>query len=116
MLALGPQDRANGQSSAVFASRLSDIITAVTSYCTVPPTILLLGLFADTRMGPEPWSNYIAAQRALAAANPTQVGFIDLTRTMPPTSDAVHNLYSGTYLPNDKGSSFIADRVLSALT
>lgn len=124
LIELGINDADGGVSSATVKTNLTSLISFVRSSVPTNPAIVLVGLYdPGTVTSGEPWSNYVAAMQAIAAADTGGFGgksgitVFDLTQRFParlPTD--TFSLFADTIHPNDKGHALIADSLAAFIS
>jgi lysophospholipase L1-like esterase len=120
---LGVDDYLNNVASATFQSNVTALVTAVRAQCTKSPSILFI---LDYQPGgatqSEPWANYVAALKTIAAADtggPKGVSGIavwDLSTRFPaPSVDNTLGLSGDMIRPSATGYGLIADALANYL-
>lgn len=111
---LGLNDQNTSITPAAFQTNLATLVTNLKSYCTGAglhvPSILLVANYPSNGTYTYPWSQYVAAIKAVAATDTTNIFFFDLgKRFADQAADASLGMtYDATH-PSDKGHAFIAD-------
>ena len=113
VIELGVNDWHTGISSATFATQLAALVAALRAPFTVPPSILLLAYWQCVPLAStEPWSNYVAAMRALVSTA-NDVDLVDLYATFGVADSALTDKFGLNFVdylhPSDKGHAVIAD-------
>lgn len=95
-LFLGLNDRTNNTAGATYQTYLSTIISAVNSYCTVPPSWVVCGIYAEAAAETVPLADYTAAAQAVVNADAVNRRFVDLSKvSIPLDADGVHPTPTG---------------------
>ena len=118
---LGLNDYLRGTSPATFKAQLHDLIASVKRLTKRPSILLIIPYALAPTVGDSAriatYATYVQQQRDLAAADPTNVALLDLSKSMPPTDSTGAGYYRSDALhPNDTGQLKIADLVTSILT
>jgi lysophospholipase L1-like esterase len=114
VIALGTNDGSNGITAAQHATNLTTLIAALrAAYTTIgatAPPIALVPYGGPSNMAGT-WADYVAAEKALAAADPAMI-VLDLSLRLPNAATNTVGLYAdGTGHPADRGHGLIGDLV-----
>jgi lysophospholipase L1-like esterase len=114
-------DYRNGIASATTAANLTSLVNAVTAAQTgfTAPSVLIVAEWqvGDTGSPVEPWANYVAAAKTVAAAF-TNVAVLDLSTRFPnPATDNTLSVFSADLIhPTDRGHEAIAAAIFAFIT
>lgn len=128
-LALGLNDYQAGVASATVRTNLESIISRIRTALTVKPSFVLIPwhLRGDVASPVEPWSNYVAAMYAIAAADTggvngaSGVAVFDASRRLPApgsagAGDPFTLINTDRVHPTNKGHAVIADALTGFLS
>jgi lysophospholipase L1-like esterase len=117
---VGINDQGDGTSPATFQTNVQNAITAMKAVITTQCVHLLVRCYRrpDVVSPAFPDAQYIAAAKAIADADPSNVAFLDVSGPWGaigiPGSDPLGMLFD-TIHPNDPGQAFMADLFARAL-
>lgn len=122
VLALGLNDYQAGTAPSTVQAHVETVIATIkalhSSQGWFPPSFLLLAMYqrTDVTSPAHPWAEYVAAYRAIANADPTNVACLSFTDRIDTAAQAFGILQSDGTHPTDKGHGFIADAVTVQLS
>lgn len=116
---LGSNDYDTQVNPVTFAASLTTLIDNIKATVYPPPSILLLGTYRrlDTAPTTYPWSAYLGVMRELAADDPTNVAYANLSGPFPSSNgvDAFNVLDPDLIHPTPRGHAMIADLAAQAI-
>lgn len=119
VLPIGLNDRFFGRTSAQYAADLTTICDAIDEACeaTAPGILLVAWPMSpgEAETGPEPWVNYIAKMREVAALNPEHRAVVDLSVLMSGAELPPSMTHGDGYHPTNPGQQWMAERILEVI-
>ncbi|RZT87427.1 lysophospholipase L1-like esterase [Pseudonocardia sediminis] len=118
---IGSNDYANGMALGTYKANVAAQITSLKGLITGPCVHVLVHSYnrGDVASPANPWDLYGQALYELAAADPDNVAFIDLSRTMraagTPAADPLDLFASDLVHMEEAGHAFMADTMMTAL-
>ncbi len=118
---LQSNDYATGVDPATYQAALVSLIGRIKDTVTPTPSILLIGTYLrlDVATPAYPYSQYEAAMVAIAAADPSNVEYINISSPYP-TTQALNNatgiIDTDNVHQTDSGHSMMADLLVASLT
>lgn len=113
----GANDSTSGTTPTTFRTNVEAIITSLRTTAEFDGSVLLVGMPKRGNATEQTWSDYRAELKAIADAD-ADVSWFDLRARMPDrgTPEAIElGLYADEVHYNDKGQSWIADQIASAI-
>jgi lysophospholipase L1-like esterase len=114
VIALGAND-AISESAASFKTQLTTLIANVRAAVTTPPSIVLVAGAERNNTFVEPWVNYTAAMKSIAASD-TAIDVLDLSAVLPKVSTAPAGWYADSVHPTNRGHGEQAAALLEFVT
>ena len=117
IIELGLNDAGSSVSTSTFQTNIQSLVTSIQTL-TKDPSILLIASYEPSagNLAGNTWANYVTALSNVAAADPTNVGFLDLSAIMPVADTSGTGYYRTDGLhPNDSGHVYIASLVAQML-
>jgi lysophospholipase L1-like esterase len=114
VIALGAND-AISETSASFKTQLTTLITNVRAAVTTPPSIVLIAGAERNNTLMEPWVNYTAAMKSIAAGD-SAIDVLDLAAVLPPVKTAPAGWYADSVHPTNRGHAEIANALTEFIT
>jgi lysophospholipase L1-like esterase len=125
LITIGSNDYANNISIATFSAKLQQIITrykAALSTAGAPPaSYVVLGSYRrlDVSNPSVPWSSYLSAMAAVAAADSTNVAYADVSAGYPSANTSAGDPYNlidtDSVHQTDIGHAYMADNVKTVI-
>lgn len=116
---LGANDYAAGVNPATFKATLTTLINNIKATCFPQPSIPLIGTYRrlDVTSPAFPWSDYLDVMQDLAADDPQNIAYVDLSAVYPSSqsTDTYDVIGSDGVHQTDRGYAEMADLVHSAL-
>ncbi len=118
---LGSNDYQTGVVPNTFKTNIQTIISNIKAGVTPAPSFLLIGTYRrlDVSSPTYPWSAYLQAMSDIAAADPTNVSFVDISAPYPSannsTSDPWDVIDTDSIHQTDRGHAMMADLLAQAL-
>lgn len=103
--------------AAQFKTNLQSLIAGLRGKFTTPPPFILSMLYQTSNSYVEPWANYVAAAKQIAAGDAAIVMLDHSVRMPATTASATYGLYYGDNVhPSDKGYALIAETFAAVLS
>lgn len=117
---LGANEYATGVAPATFSANLTTLIGNIKAVAYPPPAILLPGTYPRLDVGATPaypWPAYLDVMRELAANDPVNIAYGDVSQHFPASNgaDAWNLLDPDLVHPTDRGHAHIAEQVEQSL-
>ncbi|EFC78980.1 SGNH/GDSL hydrolase family protein [Parafrankia sp. EUN1f] len=116
---LASNDYSTGVDPAVTGANITTLCTNIKAAAYPPPSIALDGTYRrlDTTAPAYPWRAYLDVMQEIAANDPANIAFSDLSSHFPASSSADHWNLIDTDLthPTDRGHAHLADAAEQAL-
>ncbi len=119
LLMLAANDYSAGVSPTSFRTTVTTLINNIKAVCYPQPSILLVGSYRrlDVTSPAYPWSAYLDVMQDLAAEDPQNIGYVDLSGVYPTSqaTDPYDVISSDSIHQTDRGHGEMADLVYAAL-
>lgn len=103
---------------ATFKANLAALIAQRKAALTLPASFLIVGTFKRPDVTGRDWAPYLTAMQELAAADPTNIGYVDLSTQFPTdstTGDPYNLLTDGDIHLTDRGHALLGDLLAGVL-